>query len=160
MIWNGQNSRKEGKWLSSLSATQFPPYILFKRRQGSRQFHPTKFIQLGARTNKYQNSFVARTIRDWNCLPNRSNSVIEKQSVEASKRSSCATFKNADAFFWLNTRNILYFYISTCASAHLPWWDIPFGDYTIRIRIRIWALECEISPRLTWPCRVCRVFRV
>ena len=34
--------------------TQFPPYILFKRRQGTRQFHPKKFIQVGAKTNRYQ----------------------------------------------------------------------------------------------------------
>ena len=39
--------------VSGLSATQFPPYILFKRRQGTRQFHLKKFIQVGAKTNKY-----------------------------------------------------------------------------------------------------------
>ena len=72
------------KVVSGLSATQFPPYILFKRRQGTRQFHLKKFIQVGAKTNKYQHSFIARTIRDWNSLP---SSVIEKQSVEAFKQA-------------------------------------------------------------------------
>ena len=72
------------KVVSGLSATRFPPYILFKRRQGTRQFHLKKFIQVGAKTNKYQHSFIARTIRDWNSLP---SSVIEKQSVEAFKKA-------------------------------------------------------------------------
>ena len=57
---------------------QFPPYILFKRRQSTGQFQPKKFIQVGAKTQK-QHSFIAFTIRDWNSLP---NTVIEKQSVE------------------------------------------------------------------------------
>ena len=72
------------KVVSGLSATQFPPYILFKRRQGTRQSHLKKFIQVDAKTNKYQHSFIARTIRDWNSLP---SSVIEKQSVEAFKKT-------------------------------------------------------------------------
>ena len=33
------------KVVSSLSAIQFPPYILFKTRPGIRQFHPKTFIQ-------------------------------------------------------------------------------------------------------------------
>ena len=66
------------KVVSGLSAIQFPPYILFKRRQSTGQFQPKKFIQVGAKTQK-QHSFIALTIRDWNSLP---NTVIEKQSVE------------------------------------------------------------------------------
>ena len=72
------------KVVSGLSATQFPPHILFKRRQGTRQFHLKNFIQVGAKTNKYQHSFIARTIRGWNSLP---SSVIEKQSVEAFRKA-------------------------------------------------------------------------
>ena len=72
------------KVVSGLSTIQFPPFILFKRRQGTRQFHLKKFIQVGAKTNKYQHSFIARTIRGWNSLP---SSVIEKQSVEAFKKA-------------------------------------------------------------------------
>ena len=72
------------KLVSGLTATQFPSYILFKRRQGTRQFHLKKFIQVGAKTNKYQHSFIARTIRGWNSLP---SSVIEKQSVEAFRKA-------------------------------------------------------------------------
>ena len=85
-----EKRRKEARFttmfkvVSGLSATQFPPHILFKRRQGTRQFHLKIFIQVGAKTNKYQHSFIARTIRDWNSL---SNSVIEKQSVEAFKKA-------------------------------------------------------------------------
>ena len=44
--------------VSSLSAIQFPSYILFKRQQGIRQFHPKTFTQVGAKTNKYQHSDV------------------------------------------------------------------------------------------------------
>ena len=54
--------------------------MLFKRRQGTRQFHPKKFIQVKLRNqlrNQYQHGFIACKIRDWNSLP---NSVIEKQS--------------------------------------------------------------------------------
>ena len=72
------------KVVSGRSATQFPPYILFKRRQGTRHFHLEKFIQVGAKTNKYQHSFITRRIRDWNSLP---SSVIEKQSVEVFKKA-------------------------------------------------------------------------
>ena len=72
------------KVVAGLSAIQLPPYILFKRRQGTRQFHPMKFIQVAAKTNKYQHSFIARTIRDWNSLP---NGIIEKQSLEAFKKA-------------------------------------------------------------------------
>ena len=65
------------KVVSGPSDIQFPPNVLFTRREGNRQFHPKKVIQVGAKTNKYQHSFIARKIRDWNSLP---NSVIEKQS--------------------------------------------------------------------------------
>ena len=88
------------KVVSGLSATQFPPYILFKRRQGTRQFHLKKFIQVGAKTNKYQHSFIARTITEWSSLPSR---IIEKQSVELSKRPSCAVFKTLTTRFFFLT---------------------------------------------------------
>ena len=37
------------KVVSSLSAIQVPPYILFKRRQGIRKFHPKTLIQVDAK---------------------------------------------------------------------------------------------------------------
>ena len=40
------------------------------------------FVQVSAKSNNYQLSSIARTIRDWNSLLNR---VIEEQSVEAFK---------------------------------------------------------------------------
>jgi len=43
-------------------------YIILKAT-GTRQFHPKKFIEVGAKTNKYQHSFIVRTIRKWNSLP-------------------------------------------------------------------------------------------
>ena len=56
------------KVVSSLSAIQVPPYILFKRRKGIRKFHLNSFIQVDTekKKNKNQNSFTASTIRDWN----------------------------------------------------------------------------------------------
>ena len=68
------------KVVSGQSAVQIPSYISQKKRQGTRQFHPKKFIEVGAKTNKYKHSFLAQTIRDWNLLPNH---IIEEQSVEA-----------------------------------------------------------------------------
>ena len=70
--------------VSGQSAVQIPSYITQKKRQGTRQFHPKKFIEVGARTNKYKHSFLAQTIRDWNSLPNH---VIEEPSVEAFKKA-------------------------------------------------------------------------
>ena len=73
------------KVVSGLSAIQFPPYLYYlKGDRALGNSHPKKFIQVGTKTNKYQHSFIARTIRDWNSLP---NSLIEKQSVEAFKKA-------------------------------------------------------------------------
>ena len=72
------------KVVSGQSAVQIPSYKTQKKRQGTRQFHPKKFIEVGARTNKYKHSFLAQTIRDWNSLPNH---VIEEPSVEAFKKA-------------------------------------------------------------------------
>ena len=60
--------------------------LLFKKRQVTRQ--------VSAKTNKYQDTFIASTIRDWNFLPNR---VVEEQSVEALKKATrYHVKKNAD----------------------------------------------------------------
>ena len=40
------------KVVSSLSAIQVPPYVLFKRRKGIRKFHPNSFIQVDAEKKK------------------------------------------------------------------------------------------------------------
>ena len=62
--WPTLEKRRSGTThndVSSQSAIQFPPYILFKRRQGIRQFHSKTFIQVGAKTSKiikYQHSYV------------------------------------------------------------------------------------------------------
>ena len=73
------------KVVSGLSAIQFSPYLYYlKEDRALGNSHPKKVIQVGAKTNKYQHSFIARTIRDWNSLP---NSVIEKQSVDAFKKA-------------------------------------------------------------------------
>ena len=68
------------KVVSGQSAMQIPSYIIQKKRQGTRQFHPKKFIE----ANKYKHSFLAQTIRDWNSLPNH---ILEEQSIEVFKRA-------------------------------------------------------------------------
>ena len=146
MIWNGHSRRKVTrltmmfKMISGLWAIQPRRYILFKRRRGTGQFHSEKFIQVSAKTNKCQHSFIARTIRDWYSLP---NCVIESSQWRFSKWPSCASFKtmNREHFIiiiiHLTLAPWLYVKISTSTFAHLPWWDIPFADNAIRIRIRM-----------------------
>ena len=85
-------------------------------------------------------SFIAPTIRDWYSLP---NCVIESSQWRFSKWPSCASFKtmNPEHFIiiiiHLTLAPWLYVKISTSTFAHLPWWDIPFADNAIRIRIRM-----------------------
>ena len=83
------------KVVSSQSAVQIPSYITQKKRRGTRQFHPKKLIEVGAKINKYKHSFLAQSIRDWNSLPNH---IIEEQSdivgenyKKSSNRSSTQT---------------------------------------------------------------------
>ena len=106
------------KVVSGQSAVQIPSYITQKKRQGTRQFHPKKFIEVGARTNKYKHSFLAQTIRDCNSLPKH---VIEDRHVPY--------LNNADPGHFLILHLVLYFNTCTCTFAHLP-----FADYSIRIR--------------------------
>ena len=72
------------KVVSSLLAIQFPPYILFKRRQGIRQFHPKTFIQDGA---KKKQQISTKFYCKYNQRLELPNSVIEKQSEEAFKKT-------------------------------------------------------------------------
>ena len=80
------------KVVSGLSAIQFPPYILFKRRQGTRRFHPKKFIQVGAKTNRYQQSETGTPYQI---------ASLESSQKRLSKRPSCVICKDADAFLIL-----------------------------------------------------------
>ena len=72
------------KVVSGLSAIQFPPYILFKRRQGTRRFHPNKFIQVGANTNKYQS--VLLQIQSQTGTPHQMVSYLKSSQSEAFKK--------------------------------------------------------------------------
>ena len=73
------------KVVSGLSAIQFPPYILFKRRQGTRRFHPNKFIQVGANTNKYQS--VLLQIQSQTGTPYEMVSYLKSSQSEAFKKA-------------------------------------------------------------------------
>ena len=85
------------KVVSGLSATQFPPYILFKRRQGTRQFHLKKFIQVQTNTNT-----VLLHVQSEAGTPYQVVSLKSSQS-RLSKRPSCAIFKTLTTrSFFLN----------------------------------------------------------
>ena len=73
------------KVVSGLSAIQFPSYILFKRRQGTRRFHPKKFIQVGANTNKYQS--VLLQIQSQTGTPYQMVSYLKSSQSEAFKKA-------------------------------------------------------------------------
>ena len=73
------------KVVSGLSAIQFPPYILFKRRQGTRRFHPNKFIQVDANTNKYQS--VLLQIQSQTGTPYQMVSYLKSSQSEAFKKA-------------------------------------------------------------------------
>ena len=73
------------KVVSALSAIQFPPYILFKRQQGTRRFHPKKFIQVGANTNKYQS--VLLQIQSQTGTPYQMVSYLKSSQSEALKKA-------------------------------------------------------------------------
>ena len=115
------------KVVSGQSTVQIPSYITQKKGQDTRQFHAKKFIEVGAKTNKYKHSFLAQTIRAWNSLPNH---IIEEQSVP------CLNDANPRHFLTFAPCNMLKT-TCTCKFAHLPWWAMPFADYIIRIRRRI-----------------------
>ena len=73
------------KVVSGLSAIQFPPYTLFKRRQGTRRFHPKKFIQVGSNTNKYQS--VLLQIQSQTGTPYQMVSYLKSSQSEAFKKA-------------------------------------------------------------------------
>ena len=64
------------KVVSGLSAIQFPPYLYYlKGDRALGNSHPKKFIQVGAKTNKYQQSETG--------IPYQIVHVIKKQSLGA-----------------------------------------------------------------------------
>ena len=69
-----------------------PPYLIPKGRQ-TRQCHPKKFISIASNTNTYKNSFIVRTIADWNELP---ANVIDQASIETFKAALKAHFINLE----------------------------------------------------------------
>ena len=60
---------------------ELPPYVKSKVRQ-TRQYHPKKFISISSNSNTYKNSFITRTVTDWNSLP---ANVIGQATVETFK---------------------------------------------------------------------------
>ena len=99
----------------------FPPYILLKRRQGTRQFYPTKFIKWVPKPGPTQ-FYCAYKHR---LVP---NGVIEKQSVKAvcenGRQVPSLKTLTPDLFIII----FFYYLLHTCtliiltfSPAHLPW---------------------------------------
>ena len=115
----------------------FPPYILFKRRHGTRQFYPTKFIKWVPKpgptqfycTYKHRLELFTKWCH-WKAVCGGS----------LWKWPSSTTFKNADPgtfsslFFLLSTEHSHFDYLNifTCTSAVI---DIPFADIYQNIKI-------------------------
>jgi hypothetical protein len=71
------------KIINGLVAVKIPPYIT-KPTRDTRNFHPLRYRQVSTRINQYQHSFLPRTIRDWNALPDE---LLECPSLEAFRRN-------------------------------------------------------------------------
>ena len=93
-----QQRRKEArltmmyKTMNGQISMGLPPYLIPKERQ-TRQYHPKKFISIASNTNTYKNSFIVRTIADWNELP---ANVIDQASIETFKAALKAHFINLE----------------------------------------------------------------
>ena len=62
-------------------AIPIPDYIKTRCRT-TRSQHQQRFMHLGSNTDMYKHSFFARTLRDWDALP---NNIIELPSLEQFK---------------------------------------------------------------------------
>ena len=101
----------------------FPPYILFKWRQGTRQFYPTKFIKWVPKPGPTQ--FYCTYKQRLELY--HGNGLIEKQSVKAvcenGRQVPPLKTLTPDLFiiffnYLLNTRTLI---ILTFSPTHLPW---------------------------------------
>ena len=81
------------KVVSSLSAIQVPPYILFKRRKGIRKFHPNSFIQVDAEKKKTNSNTVLLQVQS---ETGTSYQIVSLKSSQKrlSKRPSCAIYNS------------------------------------------------------------------
>ena len=81
------------KVVSSLSAIQVPPYILFKRRKGIRKFHPNSFIQVDAEKKKTNTNTVLLQVQS---ETGTSYQIVSLKSSQKrlSKRPSCAIYNS------------------------------------------------------------------
>ena len=178
LIWNGQHSRKEGnshdsqwclKWSLVISYTDFHPvYDLKDVRALGNSILRNSFKLMPKQTNIATQFYCMHVQSDTGNL----YKVVSLKSSQwrLSKRPSWAIFKNANPELFIITIFIhstfapwLYLNTSTCTITHPPWWEIPFADNTIRIRIRIteglpakfhafnrkWTIEAHICSALS-----------
>lgn len=73
--WQPLHSRRKTRRLihfhkavNNLSPLKLPDYVLPTHHYGTRS-HKNSFIEIRANFDQYKNSFIPRTIRDWNALP-------------------------------------------------------------------------------------------
>ena len=108
------------KLVSSLSAIQCPHYILYKKRQGIRQFHSKTFIQVGAKKNKILT--VLLQVQSENGIPYQIVSLKSSQK-RLSKRLSCNIFNSR--FFRLWKRFTYLLLTQTWLELNFQWFLIP-----------------------------------
>ena len=89
---NKEQDNKQGTLLLDnygLSPIPVPSYVYQKTRV-TRSFHPKCFINLGSSSNTYRYSFFARTVKEWNTLPDH----LIKQQTDNSFNSAVAAYLN------------------------------------------------------------------
>ena len=81
------------KVVSSLSAIQVPPYILFKRRKDIRKFHLNSFIQVDAEKKKTNSNTVLLQVQS---ETGTSYQIVSLKSSQKrlSKRPSCVIYNS------------------------------------------------------------------
>ena len=110
------------KVVSSLSAIQVPPYILFKRRKGIRKFHPNSFIQVDAEKTKTNTNTVLLQVQS---ETGTSYQIVSLKSSQKrlSKRPSCAIYNSRFCRPWKRFTYLLL--TQTWPELNFQWFLIP-----------------------------------
>ena len=133
------------KVVSRLLAMQFPPYILSKRWQSTRQFHPKKLIQISSKTNN------TKTVLSH--VKSETGMLYQKEkAVSGGFQNGChvpylklLTPELYYYFFIINFTYLrltpwLYFNISTGTFAHLLWFGTPSHITWLELEHLLYAL--------------------
>ena len=110
------------KVVSSLSAIQVPPYILFKRRKGIRKFHLNSFIQVDTEKKKTKTKTVLLQVQS---ETGTSYQIVSLKSSQKrlSKRPSCAIYNSRFCRPWKRFTYLLL--TQTWPELNFQWFLIP-----------------------------------